>query len=315
MIYIGVDLGGTNIAVGLVDENGKILCKKDTPTLVERGYEPIVSDMGKLALELLDEKGIPMEEVASIGVGIPGIGNNDTGRVIFCTNLGWHDVPLRDVLQRFIPKPVYMDNDATVAALAENVAGVSAGSSNSVFLTLGTGLGGGSIIDGKVYAGTHHITQEFGHMIVEATNGEPCTCGQSGCWERYASATGMINMAKHALEETKDTALWTACGGNVNTIDAKMIVDASKAGDPVAQGVFKKYIRYLCIGLTNIINILDPEIIALGGGVSHAGQYLLDSVREELAKYVFYKTEPYARIELASLGNDAGIIGAAMLGK
>lgn len=315
MIYIGVDLGGTNIVVGLVDGEGNILCKKSTPTLVARGYEPIISDMGRLALEMMEEKGIAMEEIASIGVGIPGIGNNDTGRVIFCTNLGWNDVPLREVLQRFIPKPVFMENDATVAALAENVAGISKGSSNSLFLTLGTGLGGGSIIDGKVYAGTHHITQEFGHMIVEATDGEPCSCGQSGCWERYAAATGMINMAKKALPAYPESSMWAACEKELDKIDAKIIVDAAKEGDPCAEAVFKKYIRYLCIGLRNIINILDPEVIALGGGVSHAGDYLLCAVREELAKMVFYKTEPYARIELASLGNDAGLIGAAMLGK
>ena len=195
MIYIGVDLGGTNIAVGLVDEEGKILLKGSTPTLLERGPEPIIQDMGKLALELLEKGGYTIDDVASIGVGVPGVTNPETGVISFCTNLRWHNVPLTEILSKIIDKPIYIENDATVAALAESVAGVSKGLKNSIFLTLGTGVGGGIIIDGKIYAGTHHVGSELGHMTINV-EGIRCTCGNVGCWEQSSSATALIRMGR-----------------------------------------------------------------------------------------------------------------------
>lgn len=314
MVYVGIDLGGTSIKAGLVDESGKILAKASCPTLVERGAKPVVDDMAKLSLEVVEKGGYTLNDVKAIGIGLPGIQDPRTGIVPFCTNLYWHEVPVVEWMHETIDKPVFIDNDATVAGLAESVAGVSAGVKDSVFLTLGTGVGGGIVLNGKVYSGAHGVGSELGHMIT-VIDGELCTCGNRGCWERYASATAMIRMGREAAEKHPESLIYTSVSGNLSEITAKVVTDAAKAGDPVACEVFDRYVYHLCVGIVNIINFLDPEMIVLGGGVSHAGAFLLDAVRAKLPSMVFYKTMPYARIELATLGNDAGIIGAAMLGK
>lgn len=314
MLYIGVDLGGTNIAVGLVDDEGRILHKCSSPTGVERGAEAVIADMAKLCWRLLEETGHAISDIKAIGVGVPGICHPSNGIVEFCTNLYWHKVPLRELMNKSINLPVYIGNDATVAGLAESVAGVSRGVANSVFITLGTGVGGGIVINGQVYSGTHGIGSELGHMII-AADGIECTCGNRGCWERYTSATALIRMGRETMAEYPDSAIAVACGGDPDKLTARHVMDAAKAGDEVALEVFHKYVHYLAVGIVSIINVLDPEVIALGGGVSAAGPFLRDAVREEVAKNVFCKEVPYARIELAVLGNDAGIIGAAMLGR
>ena len=309
MVYVGIDVGGTGLKAGVVDENGKILNKVSCPTGVERGHEAVIEDMAKLALKAIEESGKSLDEVHSIGIGIPGILDPRTKRVPICTNLGWHDVPLIELMQKYIDKPVYVDNDATVAALAEAVAGVSAGTQDSVFLTLGTGVGGGVIIRGKVYSGAHNVGTELGHMMIVA-GGELCTCGNRGCWERYASATALIRMGTEAAKKYPESVL------NVDrALNAKDVMDAAKANDPAGLEAFDQYTTYLAVGIVNIINFVDPEIIAIGGGVSAAGEFLMKPIREKVAKTAFCKDMPYARIELATLGNDAGIIGAAMLGR
>ena len=314
MYYLGVDLGGTGIKAGVVNEEGVILGKVSCPTGVERGYEAVIKDMAALCMRAIDENGIPLDEVKSIGIGIPGIIDPETGIVPFCTNLGWHSVPLIAEMRKYIDKPVYVNNDATVAGLAEAVAGVSAGYSHSVFVTLGTGVGGGIIIDGKAYMGPHGIASEIGHMVTVA-GGEMCTCGNRGCWERYASATAIIREARNYCKLHPDCSVARAVGGDPEKIEAKTVIDLAKAGDPVGAMLFDNYVENLCVGLVNLINLYDPQIIALGGGVSHAGQFLLDAVNAKLPAKIFFKTMPYAKVELAKLGNDAGIIGAAMLGK
>ena len=314
MVYIGIDLGGTGIKAGVVNEQGEILCKVTCPTGVERGAEPVVNDMAKLALQAVEKAGLTLDDVKAVGIGIPGIQDPRTGIIPFCTNLGWHEVPVVEWMQRVIDKPIFIGNDATVAGLAESVAGVSKGCKNSLFITLGTGVGGGIVIDGKVYSGSNGIGSEIGHMIT-VMDGEQCTCGNYGCWERYASATAIIRMGREAAQKNPDGALAKQVGGDLEKIEAKTVIDLAKAGDPECAEVFDRYVKHLCVGLVSLINVLDPEVIALGGGVSHAGEFLLNAVREKLAGYVFYKTMPYARIELATLGNDAGIIGAAMLGR
>ena len=314
MVYVGIDLGGTSIKAGLVDEQGKILCKATCPTLVERGARPVVDDMAKLSLEVIEKGGYTLDDVKAIGIGLPGIQDPRTGIVPFCTNLYWHEVPVIEWMQETIKKPIYIGNDATVAGLAESVAGVSAGIENSVFLTLGTGVGGGIVLGGRVYSGTNGVGSELGHMIT-VIDGELCTCGNRGCWERYASATALIRMGREAAEKHPESLIAASVNGRLDDIDAKTVIDAAKAGDDAASEVFERYVYYLCAGLVNIINFIDPEVIVLGGGVSHAGQFLLDAVNRRLPSMVFYKTMPYARVALATLGNDAGIIGAAMLGR
>ena len=188
MVYIGIDVGGTGVQVGVVNEQGEIIAKDSFPTGVGRPYQEMIRDMADCTRSAVAKAGLTMDDVKAVGVGIPGIGDNKTGNVIFCTNLGWHDVPLRAEYQQYIDKPVYIDNDATVAGLAESVAGVSANTDSSVFLTLGTGVGGGIVIHGKVWNGFHGVGSEIGHMILKV-GGEPCTCGNHGCVERYCSAT------------------------------------------------------------------------------------------------------------------------------
>ena len=312
--YIGIDLGGTGIKAGVVDEQGQILAKNSCPTKPERGYEAVIRDMATLAIGVAKESGHPMSDIKAIGIGLPGVMDPRSGRVPFCTNLAWHDVPLIEEMGKYTDVPVFADNDATVAGLAESVAGVSAGAQNSVFVTLGTGVGGGVILGGKVFSGSHGVASEVGHMVT-VVNGEMCSCGMRGCWERYASATALIREGRRLCQAKPETELLKAVDGDPEAITAKHVIDLAKAGDPDCVELFENYVEHLCIGLRNLINLYDPEIIVLGGGVSHSGQFLLDAIRAKLPGMVFFKTMPYARVELAKLTNDAGIIGAAMLGR
>ena len=314
MLYIGIDLGGTGIKAGVVDEKGAILAKDSCPTQPERGYEAVIRDMAQLAIDVTKQSGHDMDQIKAIGIGLPGIMDPRSGRVPFCTNLYWHDVPILEEMAKYVRVPVFVDNDATVAGLAESVAGVSAGCENSVFVTLGTGVGGGVVLGGKVFSGSHGVATEIGHMIT-VSGGELCTCGNRGCWERYASATALIREGRNLCQANPETALMKAVNGDPAAINAKAVIDLAKAGDPDCLRLFDDYATHLCEGLVNLINLYDPEVIVLGGGVSHAGQFLLDAVRAKLPDMVFYKAMPYARIELAKLTNNAGIIGAAMLGR
>ena len=314
MVYAGIDVGGTGIQVGVVDETGHIIAKSSMVTEVGVPYQEQIAGMARCVQEAMNKAGLPMSELKSVGAGVPGLADQKTGMVAYCPNIHWTDVPFREEFQKHIDKPVFIDNDATVAGLAESVAGVSAGSDSSVFLTLGTGVGGGIVINGKVWNGAHGVGSEIGHMILEA-DGEPCNCGNNGCLERYCSATAIIRMAREQMDNHPDSLILSMAEGDKAKINAKIVFDAAREGDPTAVKVFRRYIRYLGQAIASIVNFLDPEVVVLGGGVSKAGAFLLDAVRAEVPKYVLYKTMPLARIELARLGPDAGIIGAAMLGQ
>ena len=314
MYYIGVDLGGTGIKAGVVNENGEIISKGSTPTMAERPYQAVIADIATLCKTVAADANLSIEQIEAIGVGVPGICDPKTGIIPKCTNLGWFDVPFVSELQSHIAKPVIVDNDATVAGFAEYIAGVSAGTHSSVFVTLGTGVGGGIIINGRPYSGAHGVGSEIGHMKI-AMGGEECTCGNKGCFERYASATSIIRDARRAVAENPNSAIMEKCGGDVEKINAKIVIDAAKEGDAVAKEVFAGYVNGLAHGLVNLINVIDPEVIVLGGGVSMAGEFLLDAVREAMKPLIFFKSMPYADVKLATLGADAGLIGAAMLGK
>ena len=313
MVRIGIDVGGTGIQIGVVDRLGNILQKGEVVTRTDLPFEEQIAQMAACCLDTLTRSGHSLDELESIGAGVPGVANQATGVIPFCTNLGWHDVPFRTEFQKHINKPIYIDNDATVAGLAESVAGVSAGTSSSVFITLGTGVGGGIVINGKVWSGAHGVGSEIGHMTLEL-DGEPCTCGNRGCLERYCSATAIIRMARELLATHPDSEIMALCGGKPERINAKMVFAAARNGDAIGQKVFRRYVCYLAQAINSITAILDPEVIVLGGGVSKAGDFLLDAVREETPKYALFKSLPLPRIELARLGSDAGIIGAAMLG-
>ena len=287
MIYVGIDVGGTGIQVGLVDESGKILCKGGIVTRTDIPFDMQVKAMADCVLDTIDKGGYTLGDVKAIGAGVPGVTDPRTGNIAFCTNLGWVDVPFVQEFNKHIAKPVFVGNDATVAGLAESVAGVSAGSDSSVFI---------------------------GHMILEL-DGEPCTCGNYGCVERYCSATAIIRMARELCAVHPESEIVKVCEGDLNRVNAKVVFDAAKNGDEIALKVFHRYVKYLGQLVASLVNCIDPEVIVLGGGVSKAGDFLLDAVRAEARRYVLYKTLPSARIELAKLGPDAGIIGAAMLGK
>lgn len=314
MLYIGIDVGGTTAKAGVVDEAGQILYKSSCKTGIERDFEDIAADMAELCRHIVRESGHEMAEVAAVGVGIPGEQSPKTGLVAFCNNLGWVDVPLMQRLRDALGLPVYVDNDANVAALAESAFGASKDVSSSILITLGTGVGGGIVRDQRIHTGAHGVGGEIGHMVV-VVDGEPCNCGHRGCWEKYASATAIIRMGRALMEEKPDCALARQMGGDAANLNAKAVLDLAKAGDADCAGIFETYVKYLCVGLANLINIYDPDMLVLGGGVAHAGDFLLDAVRAALGDYVYCPALSWARVELARMGNDAGIIGAAMLGR
>ncbi|SFP63604.1 ROK family protein [Caldicoprobacter faecalis] len=315
MYYIGIDLGGTNIAVGLVDEEGKIIHKDSVPTLNEREYPEIIKDMAMLSLKVIEDSGVSLKEVKSIGIGSPGTPNSEEGILVYANNLKFRNVPMRAEMQKYVDLPVYLDNDANVAALAESVAGACKGAKHSVTITLGTGVGTGVVIDGKVYSGFNNAAAEMGHMVI-VVDGEQCTCGRKGCWEAYASATALIRQTKKAAVANPDSLINKLVDGDLSKINAKVPFDAARQGDRVGLQIVEEYMKYLAEGLANVINIFQPEIIAIGGGISKEGEYLLAPLRKLVSERIYtVEGVPQTRIVAAQLGNDAGIVGAAMLGK
>lgn len=314
MVYIGIDVGGTTAKAGVVDEEGKILAKSVCKTGKERAFEDIAADMAELCRRVVRESGHEMADIAAVGVGIPGEQDPRSGLVAFCNNLGWVNVPLMQRLREALGLSVYVDNDANVAALAESAFGASRDVKSSILVTLGTGVGGGIVENRRVRTGAHGVGGEIGHMVV-VVDGEKCNCGHRGCWEKYASATAIIRMGRALMEEKPDCALARQLGSDAAQLNAKAVLDLAKAGDADCMGIFETYVKYLCVGLANLINIYDPDMIVLGGGVAYAGDFLLDAVRAALGDYVYCPALSWARVELARMGNDAGIIGAAMLGR
>ncbi len=316
MYYIGIDLGGTNIAVGIVDESFKIVKKGSTPTLVNRDPELIIADMGKLCLELLAETGIGLEEVVCAGIAAPGSVNPGTGIIEYANNLPFLRFPIADTLRKYLPvREVYLENDANAAALGEAVGGAAKGKRLSVMITLGTGVGGGVIIDGKIYSGFNYAGAELGHTVIEY-NGRQCSCGRKGCFEAYASATALVSMTKEKLAACKDTLMWEMCGNDINKADARIAFAAMKKGDRAGKEVVDMYISYLACGITNMINIFQPEVLLIGGGVCNEKDYLLKPLTEIVNADQYTRNQAVkTEIKIAALGNDAGIVGAAALGR
>ncbi len=320
MYYIGVDLGGTNIAIGIVNEKFEIVKKGSTPTKPERGADAIVEDMASLSRKLVEELGISMDEVVSAGVATPGTANNETGVVEYANNIPFLRYPLADRLSALLDgKPVYIENDANAAAKAEAMAGVAKGAPFSVMITLGTGLGGGIIIGGKVYSGFNFAGAELGHTVIEK-DGRQCSCGRKGCWEAYSSATGLVNMTKDAIvaarEAKRETSMEEMIGGDLDKVSARTAFNAMKAGDAVGAEVVDEYIGYLATGIVNIINIFQPNVLSIGGGVCNEGDNLMKPLLERVWSETYSREgTPRTKIMIAQLGNDAGIIGAAVLGQ
>ena len=312
-LAIGIDLGGTNIKAGVVNENGEILYKARIKTNPDRSQLEIIRDMGFLARKVIADSGLDAANVLAIGVGAPGTPDNQAGTVVFAGNLPFRNAPIREGIRKLWDLPVYIDNDANVAALAECVAGGARGTSHSVAITLGTGVGGGVIINRRIYSGFNNAGCEIGHIVIQV-GGEPCTCGRKGCFEAYASATALIRetcRAAKAHPESLLNQLITENGGNA---DGRTAFQGMRQGDAAAAAVVDNYIEMLSEGLGNVVNAYMPEVIVIGGGVCNEGAYLLNPVRERVkSKSFIHEGIREPEIRLAELGNDAGIVGAAMM--
>lgn len=313
-MLIGIDLGGTAIKTGLVDFDGNIIKQDIRPIMPEKGYMHIINEIADQAEKLAAAQGICMGDIHSIGIGVPGLAEYSSGKVIYCFNLSWKNVELGKELCSRLNRKVYVENDATAAGLAENLFGSTKGAVNSVLLTLGTGIGSGIIINRRIYSGSHSIGSEIGHIII-GENFYDCNCGNNGCFETFASATSIIRYSQHRImkDGVQSQILELACNKAEN-ITAEIVFNAAKTGDVLALEAVDRMCKYLAIGIVNIYNVLDPDIIALGGGVSNAGDFLLEKVKEKLAGMLLVKNKKYGEIVLAALGNRAGIIGAAFLG-
>ena len=312
MVRIGIDIGGTGIQVGVVGEDYSIIREGSIPTRKDLPFEEQVRLIADCVVSTAEAAGFSISDIESVGVGIPGIAAAKTGEIIKCTNMNWFHVPFREVFTRFLDKPVYIDNDANVAALAESVIGNSAGTSSSVFITIGTGIGSGIILNGKIWSGAHHIGGELGHVIFDL-DGVPCTCGNHGCLERYCSATALIRMAREAVSDHPESLMLSMTDRDPARIEAKTVIDAARSGDAVAVAVYGHYTDCLAQAIASVVNLLDPEIIVLGGGVSKAGDFLLEPLLKKYPQYVLFNDQPLPPVKLAVLGSEAGIIGAAML--
>ncbi len=309
---IGIDLGGTTIKAGLVTEEGKILHKDAVPTGAKRHYTEILADMAKLAIKVCEDAGYTMDDIASIGIGSPGSCDAKNGVLVYANNINFRNVPVRTEIQKCIDKPVYLENDANVAAYAEYCLG-NEEMECFVAVTLGTGVGGGIIINGKIFSGYNGAGGELGHMVIKK-DGKPCSCGRKGCWEAYASATALISQTKKTIIDNSNSLMNEMIGGNLDNVDGKTAFEAAKKGDKAALKVVKKYTEHIGCGIANIINLFQPEKVVIGGGVCNQGDYLLKLIKEYCITEVYSGANVGGiNIEIAKLGNDAGIIGAALL--
>lgn len=313
MYKLGIDLGGTNIVAGVVDRDYKIIGVGKAKTRAPRPAEEIADDMAKTVFEAIENAGISIDEIDSMGIGSPGAIDSENGIVTYSNNIGFYQVPLAKMMKERVGKDFYIGNDANAAAYGEYIAGAGKGTKNFVAVTLGTGVGGGIIINGEIYTGLGGVGGELGHTVIHM-DGEVCSCGRNGCWEAYASATALIRQTKQAMKRYPESEMWNLCGGSLDNVSGITAFNAMRKGDYAGKMVVDNYIGYIAVGLSNMINIFQPEVICIGGGISREGDTLIVPLREIVAG------ENYGRnmkekvvIKAADLGNDAGIIGAAYL--
>lgn len=308
--YAGIDIGGTFVKCGIVAEDGEILVKGKIPTGKDRPYLQIAEDIANFVKELEKQAGV---ETQAVGVGCPGSVDSAKGVVVYSNNIVWENVPFGKVLEKLLNKPTYISNDANVGALGESFIGAGKAYDSSILVTLGTGVGGGIILDNKLFEGNLSAGTEIGHHVIRK-NGKKCTCGRKGCFEAYASATALMAQGRKAMKKDPDGMLWKACQGDGKKLDGKMIFDCAQAGDKTAQGVVDEYIDYLAEGIANLANIFRPEVVLIGGGVSAQGDKLIVPTQKLLNERLYGGTS-YApvKVAVATLGNDAGICGACKL--
>ena len=315
MYYIGIDIGGTNLKAGLVDENYRITATRKQP-LQFTSMEQMGDTLAKMAIDLVEENHVPRDQVASVGMGFPGPVDDKRGVVIKTVNIPIRFMPVAEMFhRRWDDVPVHLGNDADCAALGEYYHYEDKNIESFLLVTLGTGIGTGIILNGRIHTGINGCAGEGGHIVL-VHGGEQCTCGRKGCWERYASANALIRQTMAAMDQSRDSIMWGMVGGDLSRVDGCTAFEAMRKGDAVARAVVDQYLRYLADGLSNFVNIFQPEVIALGGGVSHERDedLLLPLQRMVLEDCFGREADRHTRLAKAKLGNDAGIIGAALLG-
>lgn len=314
MYYLGIDLGGTNLAAGIVDESYRVILKTSRKTRVPCTGDELCEQLADAALETLEKAGLTLDDIPYIGIGTPGTVNRETGVIEFANNLHLNNLPLQELMENRLDKKTIVENDANAAAFGEYRAGALRGAKIAIAITLGTGVGSGIIIDGKILAGSNYAGGEMGHTVI-VVNGRQCTCGRKGCWEMYASASGLIQTTKEEMEKDRSSAMWNISQGNLENVDGRTAFQAMREGDAAGKAVVDEYIEYLASGLTNCINIFQPDILCIGGGVSNEGDPLMVPLKKLVAEQVYsINSEKQTVICRAQLGNDAGILGAALLG-
>ena len=311
MYSIGVDIGGMSIKIGIVNQIGQILYKTTFKT--DKNYLTAIDDIAKSIKDLLIENNISIAEVKGIGVGCPGAVNSITGVIDFLPNLDWENIAIADLLKKHFDLPIKISNDANVATLSEAVYGCAKEFNSVIMFTLGTGVGGGIIIDKKLFEGELSRGAELGHITL-FLGGKECTCGRKGCIEQYVSAKALIGQTKVAMAQNLASKMWEYVGGDIDNVDGKTAFECAKKGDKTAQEVVDTFVYYLGESILNMLNIFRPQAFVLGGGISNAGDYLIDKVKAYCEGVNFgYKKAPKTQILRATLGNDAGIIGASLL--
>ncbi|MCQ4726444.1 ROK family protein [Anaerotignum faecicola] len=311
MFYVGVNFDITNIVAAVIDDDGNILVKESAPTLKYRELTEIIGDMAALIEKTVKKAGLDLnKDIEHVGVGCYGTINRETGVLIYSSYFGFRDVPLLDEIKKFIKIPVYIENDANCYALAESRLGATKGLKNSVIVTIGTAMSGGIIINGEVYHGAFYGAGEFGHHVI-VLDGEKCECGRNGCWAAYASSTALVRDARIAAIRHPESIMFKMVNGDLRLMSYNIPFDAAKQGDIYAKDVVFQYARYIALGLINIINILQPDAIAIGGKIINIDETFLDTVSELVKEKTFGQKK--TKIMLTEMNYDAVLIGAAML--
>lgn len=312
MYSVGIDIGGTSIKSGIVDEDGNILAQSAIPTVPSKGFELMVKEMAEEVDKLLSDQKISIDKVKGIGVGIPGIADNNSGIVRVAVNLGWRNVDLRAEFKKYFNTEIGLSNDANCAALGEQRFGSGRGFSDVVFVTIGTGVGSGIVVNGKLVAGNGSAGGESGHIVI-VYDGNPCNCGRRGCWEAYASATALIGPTKKKMEEYPDSIMYEIAKAE-GKVSGRTAFRAMDAGDVPAKEVVEQYLDYVASGLISLTNVLHPEAFLIGGGVSHEGDNLILPLKAKIDEYVHTSgMYPEVEVKQATLGNSAGLLGASAL--
>ncbi|MFC1870539.1 ROK family protein [Chloroflexota bacterium] len=310
-LILGIDLGGTKILTAVANTKGVMLSRDHSITPAKEGPDAVVKSVLESVSRVLDQAHIATADLTAIGVGAPGLSNPETGLLFTSPNLpGWKDVPLRDIIEKELGRKAFLINDANAAAIGELYYGAGRGTRNFIYITVSTGIGGGIIIDGKIYTGSTGTAGELGHMVID-DDGPQCNCGNSGCWETLASGTALARETRHRIKEGAATSILKYADGNIEKINAEAIQEAAQAGDKLANELIARAAYYLGVGLANLINIFNPEVIVIGGGLSNIGDTLLKPAFKEAGHRAFKQSFQAVRFARAELGRNSGVLGAA----